>query len=177
MIVVADSVSSSYTPNNLERKVNIDSVRKLPAIVTDKIMKEGFYMSYGDFLKNKTADIPFEFISTKKEECIKLVGGNETVYANNCWGFCKNGIAYVKFGKDFSKLTRYDNSFDLFIVKPVTVNYNRLANAFWTGFSIVSTLSGPVPQAAVLDIPTKKTSNNILWGGLYKLDIFTGEIY
>lgn len=180
MISVADSVSSlNYSVDKLGEKVNINGLRNFPAIITDKTMKDGFYMSYEDFLKNKTSDIAFDFISTRKEEYIKILSGNEndSVYSNKCWGFCKNGVAYVRFEKDFSRLRRHENSFDLFLVKPVAVNYNKLANAFWTGFSIANTLSGPLPQLAVLDIPTKKTSNTIIWGGLYKLDIFTGEIY
>jgi hypothetical protein len=172
-IAALNKVAAGAMPKN-----NIGS-KVLPKIITDEKMIDGIYLSYNDFLSNTPVTIGFEFTASKKGQSLKLLESraDDSVYTSQSWGFCKNGIAYVRLENNFSQLKRYQQSFDLFVTEPVTVRYNKLASAIWTGISIANTLSGPVPELAVLDIPTKKVSNAIVWTGVYKLDLATGEIY
>ena len=180
MIKVTDSISSlNISLNVLGEKLDFNRVKVLPKIITDEKMNEGFYLTYTDFLNNTPVSIPFEFKESKKGQYLKLLENknDDSVYRTKSWGFCKNGVAYVRLENDFSQLRRYQNTFDLFITEPVNVKYNKLAKSFWAGFSVASTLSSPFPELAVLDIPVKKVSNIFLWTGIYKLDTGTGGIY
>lgn len=151
----------------------------LPKIITDEKMNDGIYLSYADFLNNTPVAIDFEFRDSWKGQVLRLKENrsDDSVYTAKSWGLCKDGVAYVRLDNSFSQLKKYQHSFDLFITAPVTVKYKKLASAIWTGVSIATTLSGPVPELAVLDIPSKKVSNAIVWTGVYKLDLATGEIY
>ena len=175
-----DSIGSlNKVAAGVQPKNSIATNTILPKIITDEKMNDGIYLTYDDFLNNRPVTIDFEFRDSWKGQVLRLKESrsDDSVYTAKSWGLCKDGIAYVRLDNSFLQLKKYQHSFDLFVTAPVKVKYNKLASAIWTGVSIANTLSGPLPELAVLDIPTKQVTNAIVWTGVYKLDLATGEIY
>lgn len=157
-----------------------------PRILTDGKINEGIYRTYADFLDNRPDDIPFEFKQTKKLQKIQLAVSktDDSVYTDLSWGFCKDGVPYVRIGDGFSELRRQNNSFDLFVTEPINAKYISHSGAFWGGVSIAAgdgLAAGALYAVTNAMLPGDFTFFGarpvMLYTGVYKLDIATGEIY
>lgn len=160
--------------------------RKKEKIITDEKINDGIYLRYADFLDNNPVVIPFDFIEIKKQQKIQLaeVKNDDSVYTRLSWGFCKNGVPYVRIGEGFSELRRQNNSFDLFITEPISAKYLSYTGAFWQGVSIASSegMAAGLLYAVTKALLPKDFSlfgarPVTLYTGVYKLDLETGEIY
>jgi hypothetical protein len=180
LIETINSIADLPTTISLKNKIiESNNLNTLPLILTDSKINDGFYLTYDDFLNNKPIDIPFVVFGTQSDRFLKLKQSKEddSVYTEKCWGYCKDGVPNLRIEKSFYQLFRSQNTFETFINKPINVKYNKLANAFWAGVSIGTSLASSLPITAISNIPTEKISNIVLRTGLYKLDVQTGEIY
>lgn len=186
MMQTVDSIGIPASHTKTIAATDFNSKRQRPKIITDEKTSDGIYLTYTDFLNNKPVDIHFEVIKTKKIRQIKLAENrdDDSVYTKSSWGFCKDGVIYARIGDNFSELRRQQNSFDLFIAEPVNAKFRRYANTFWRGVSIATQVGAPAGMLFALTevvLPDVMAPFSIekamMYTGVYKLDMETGEIY
>ena len=151
-----------------------------PFILSSKKLNDGIYLQFDNFLNNNP--IPLDFIYSESNNRGKIIlrdmKMSDTIYTERCWGFCKDGIPYMKVGLEFSKLTRIQNTFELRALESLQYKHRSTVDAFWLGFNLGSDIKQKLPLLFSLDITDQiKSTNTIKHIVPFKLDMETGEVY
>lgn len=92
---------------------------KMQKYTPDFIFKEGIYLNFSQVRMNKplpstrvVSDTPYDdpefynkLLNTKKITYFDDYGVQQSLSTNDIWGFCRNGVIFIKIGDGFSRVT------------------------------------------------------------------------
>ncbi len=145
--------------------------------------KNGIYRTLQDFVNNNPLQINFNYEVKKNKEKIVLQNplASDSIDATSAWGFCKEGVPYMRIGNSFSKLTLIEKSFELRTFNlarysetkrlyPVGIAAGAAASLlFFPQLLGSGLLIGLIPPNNKFEAFSNMSS--------FKLDLNTGEIY
>ena len=203
MIRIADSLGKNTTAAAGVMRL---TPKSKPPILTTERIEDGIYLGFEDFLKNRPVKIEFNYIVSKAEKQPPKEGFNhigpkagikteeklvlaepradDSLYVKKCWGFCKNGIPYMRNDSLFSKLTRIHNTFELRASERLQFRHAKEKDAFLTGFNIgvdIAIIAKGITTGfmdyGLITTPPFGSPHEITFTMPFKLDLDTGEVY
>lgn len=143
-------------------------------ILTGEKKQRGLYLSYADFLNNKTTPLEFEVEFGKlTDQLYVLDKGSKRLYTD-LWGYCDGEKLFIKMGFNYCELVRQGNTFEFL------GNASMLPQSAGTNYSPV----GGSPSELVTNLATLATLDGVarvssINNGLkpFQLDMETGTSY
>jgi len=180
----ADSLSKIFPLESFAVVSNILPQSDYPILQTQSL-RNGIYLKFEDFINNNPVDIDFDYQVKKGAEFMTLKDSrpDDSLYIRYNWGFCKDGVAYMRIGNSFSKLTRIENSFELRAVDVARFysatkidEVDVVLLGIETGLNLgdpAALLSGLITRLIPMDKNRARYENITS----YKLDLQTGKLY
>ncbi|MEO6455377.1 MAG: hypothetical protein ABIN97_14955, partial [Ginsengibacter sp.] len=158
-----------YTINEINENYN-KSFKK--AILSDKNLNRGVYMSFNEFKSNSPSYTSFEVKKTTLADDIYLIDGKDTIPTQKAWGYCDGKKSYIKMGGNLFELNKQDNSFSFIGNKGLTHNYSNPRYNYNDNYS-------PGVNLGAAGLSQLLFSTNKFKIHLFpmKLDMETGEVY
>jgi hypothetical protein len=124
LLVAVSIIESKYlaqTPAQETRQPQ--SGLNFPILLADQ-PKNGIYVTYKDFLNNDPSPAPFTAEAKTRARVVHSPRMPDSVIAT-CWGYCDETGVYMNINKDFYKLNRIQNTFD--VLGPASVEIRNLS--------------------------------------------------
>jgi hypothetical protein len=184
LLKMSDSVGKNenlYTNNKIYTGLPASN----SVIPPSEPFKDGIYLNLENFIKNEPADIGFKYEVKKKTENIVLdeARKDDSLYTKYNWGFCKNGEVYMRIGPSFSKLTRFEQSFELRAVELARFYlYNGFNQTDAIMLGVDAGLINILPSLILSDLASLLLPKDKYFAryeniSAFKLDLKTGEVY
>lgn len=130
--------------------------------------KKGIYFTYQNFLDNDP-DTSFFTVEMKSESRLLRSPVKSNLLLDKCWGYCDETGLYINIDKDFYKLNKSNNTFDVWGPASVEVRNTLAGKIIYTAISYP--IFKPYVDLSSFLEPSRATRNYMKF---YQLDIRSG---
>jgi hypothetical protein len=173
------SLSLFSTGKKASRSFSLEQVRSAylsevqPEVSLNKKTQRGIFLSYEDFLANKTSYPDFKTKNEKGFEYLSTDGVDDSVL-DKAWGYFDGADYYMHINENYYRMVRSGNTFDVIGPRNITQIYskkdkiiNSTITAFFNGLA-----------SAGLDLMMMGSTNKIMKELVpYQLDLRDGLLY